>query len=91
MVTWSAPTKQVQRGCHAWHEWNYEIVVKPFVTVNISKSMEEEGIRITNITETSYLFNREMTRLENSIDTFSFVVRAKSSSGMVSSLWCYKD
>ena len=82
MITWNAPSKQLQRGCMAWQEWNYEVLVMP--SFDISQSIrKQEGISLANIRETSYLFNKAKTSLKDTIDSFAFSVRATSSSGKV--------
>ena len=83
MITWNAPSKQLQRGCTAWQDWNYEILIQPHFDVTQSER-KQEGITLGNIKNTSYLFNKEITSFQDIIDTFSISVRAKSSSGTVS-------
>ena len=80
---WDAPSKQLQRGCQAWQEWNYELLVTTHFDVAVSETNPEDKITIANITETSYLFHRELTSFTEKIESFSFRVRAKSSSGTV--------
>ena len=84
MITWNAPSKQLQRGCMAWQDWNYEILITPHFDTNQSESEQEDGITLTNIKQTSYLFNKALASLQETINTFSFSVRARSSSGTVS-------
>ena len=84
MITWNAPSKQLQRGCMAWQDWNYEILITPHFDNNQFESEQEDGITLTNIKQTSYLFNKAIESLQKTIDTFSFSVRARSSSGTVS-------
>ena len=82
MITWNAPSKQLQRGCMAWQEWNYEVLVMP--NFGITQSIrKQEGISLANIKETSYFFNKAKTSLKDTIDIFGFSVRATSSSGKV--------
>ena len=82
MITWNAPSRQLQRGCMAWQEWNYEVLVMP--NFDITQSIrKQEGISLANIRETSYFFNKAKTSLKDTIDTFGFSVRATSSSGKV--------
>ena len=83
MVTWDAPSKQLQRGCRAWQKWKYEILVKPHFDHVVSGRKSEFETIIANITDNSYLFNMEATRLKDKFERFSFSVRAKSSSGTV--------
>ena len=85
---WDAPSKQLQRGCQAWQEWNYELLVTTHFDAAVSEANLEDKIIISDITETSYLFNRELTSFTENIETFTFRVRAKSSSGTVST---YQD
>ena len=83
MVTWDAPSKQLQRGCRAWQKWKYEILVKPHSDNVVSGRKSEFESVIANITDTSFLFSMEATRLKDKFERFSFSVRATSSSGTV--------
>ena len=82
MVTWDAPMKQAQRGCHAWQKWEYEISVKTN-TLRTTTKEEPYGLIIRNISETSVLCTSIFTILSNKSDTFVFTVRATSLAGKV--------
>jgi len=84
MVTWDAPMKQLQRGCRAWQEWNYEISVTPVYDYMASNVKNEEPKAIINVRETSYLFDKELSNFYNWTEAFSFSIRATTSSGTVS-------
>ena len=84
MITWDAPSKQIQRGCYAWQEWKYDVFVKPHLTEIEAAGNENVGdaLKIPNISENHLLFTN-FSYLQDELKTFIFTVRATSFSGTV--------
>ena len=84
MMTWYAPSKQIQRGCYAWQEWKYDVFVKPYLTdiENAGNDNVDDELKIPNISENHLLFTN-FTYLQDKFKNFIFTVRATSPSGMV--------
>ena len=84
MITWDAPSKQIQRGCYAWQEWKYDVFVKPHLTEIETAGNYNVGdeLKIPNISENHLLFTN-FSYLQDELKTFIFTVRATSFSGTV--------
>ena len=84
MMTWDAPSKQIQRGCYAWQEWKYDVFVKPYLTdiENAGNDNVDAELKIPNISENHLLFTN-FSYLQDELKTFIFTVRATSFSGTV--------
>ena len=85
IITWDAPIKQNQRGCHAWQEWKYKLSIKTHLA-GIFPKEEPFEISIKNISNTSFLYTRIFKNLESKSDLFEFTVKAASPSGEVTIL-----
>ena len=84
MITWDAPSKQIQRGCYAWQEWKYDVFVKPYLTDIKVAGNDNVGdeLKIPNISENHLLFTNFLY-LQDKFKTFIFTVKATSFSGTV--------
>ena len=84
MMTWDAPSKQIQRGCYAWQEWKYDVFVKPYLTEIEATGNNNIGdeLKIPNISENHLLFTN-FSYFQDTFKTFVFAVRATSCSGTV--------
>ena len=84
MMTWDAPSKQIQRGCYAWQEWKYDVFVKPYLTEIEAAGNDNVGdeLKIPNISENHLRFTN-FSYLQDKFKTFVFAVRATSFSGTV--------
>ena len=49
MVTWDAPSTQLQRGSRAWQKWKYELLVTPHFDNAVSGRKPELETIIANI------------------------------------------
>ena len=87
MMTWDAPSKQIQRGCYAWQEWKYDVFVKPYLTdiENAGNDNADDELKIPNISENHLLFTN-FTYLQDKFKNFIFTVRATSPSGTVNTI-----
>ena len=84
MITWDAPSKQIQRGCYAWQEWKYDVFVKPHLTKVEATGNDNisDELKIPNIHENHLLFTN-FSYLQDKFNVFIFTVRATSISGTV--------